>query len=71
MQNDNKRWPWISLGVGVLGLGFTTFLVYRHYRLGAQRKRETCDPRAQQVRALIEEAEHLISLGRRGGRESQ
>ena len=69
MQTE-KSWPWVTVGVGALGLGLTTFLVYRHYQLEQRRSREASDPRTQQVRALIDEAETLLHLGRRGTPDS-
>lgn len=68
MQPGGK---WIWVGVGALGLALTSALVVRHYR-GEQRRtsRALADPRAAQVRALIEEAEKLILLGRRGSTEA-
>lgn len=66
MQPSGK-WFWVS--IGALGLALTSALVVRHYRVVQRRMRELSDPRAVQVRALIEEAEKLILLGRRGSVE--
>jgi hypothetical protein len=55
--------------MGALGLALTSALVVRHYKLEQRRHRELADPRAVQVRALIDEAEKLILLGRRGSAE--
>jgi len=64
---DRKSgWFWVSVGVSVAGLAATSALVYRYYRLEQRRAREASDPRARQVRALIEEAEKLITIGRKG-----
>lgn len=64
---DRKQiWLWLSVGLGAIGLAATSVLVYRYCKLEQQRVREARDPRAVQVRALIQEAEKLISLGRRG-----
>ncbi|MBM3463370.1 MAG: hypothetical protein FJX76_14825 [Armatimonadetes bacterium] len=60
----NNNWLWV--GIGVLGLAATTALVYRFYHIEQQRSREANDPRAREVRALIQEAEKLLSLGRKG-----
>ncbi|NDD26866.1 MAG: hypothetical protein EB084_01170 [Proteobacteria bacterium] len=67
MQTGN-RWLWV--GVGALGLALTSALVVRHYRHDQRRARASNDPRAQQVRALIEEAEKLLVMGRRGSTEA-
>ena len=67
MQPGGK---WVWVGVGALGVALTSALVIRHYRVGQQRLRTLSDPRAAQVRALIEEAEKLIMLGRRGSTEA-
>lgn len=61
---------WIWVGLGALGLALTSALVVRHYRVEQRRHRGLSDPRALQVRALIEEAEKLIMLGRRGSTEA-
>jgi len=66
MQPSGK-WFWV--GMGALGLALTSALVLRHYKMEQRRNRELSDPRAAQVRALIEEAEKLILLGRRGSVE--
>lgn len=66
MQSSGK---WIWVGMGALGVVLTSALVFRHYRGEQRRHRELADPRAVQVRALIEEAEKLILLGRRGSVE--
>jgi hypothetical protein len=63
------KWFWVSVGLGAAGIAMTTALVYRYYRLEQRRSLEAADPRAAQVRALIDEAEKLILLGRRGTAE--
>jgi hypothetical protein len=65
MQRNNG-WFWLSVGLGAAGIAATSILVYRFYKLEQRRHLEAHDPRARQVRALIEEAEKLIHLGRKG-----
>jgi hypothetical protein len=56
---------WLSVGMGVAGLAAITGLVVQYYQ--NQRRLLGTDPRAEQVRELIDEAEHLLAVGRRGG----
>lgn len=65
-SQDGKVWFWVSVGIGVAGLAAITGLVVQYYQ---QQKRllESVDPRALQVRELIDEAEQLLAVGRRGG----
>lgn len=55
--------------MGAVGLALTSVLVVRHYKDEHRRHRDLLDPRTAQVRALIDEAEKLILLGRRGSGE--
>ena len=57
---------WFWLGVGAAGAALASAFFVRYYREEQRRHRELADPRARQVRALIEEAEKLLLRGRGG-----
>lgn len=61
-DNKDKRITWLlsALGVGLLiSLGVYATFVYLD-------RRRAFDPRERKVEELIEEAEHLLELGRKG-----
>ncbi|HEY3999488.1 MAG TPA: hypothetical protein VGO93_11510 [Candidatus Xenobia bacterium] len=65
MKKDARFW-W-SFGLGVAGLAAVTGLVVQYYQTSRRRLQEAADPRAREIRELLDEAEHLLQVGRRGG----
>lgn len=59
MKKDTFLWLTIGLGVGML---VSAALTYKHYQDEARYKQ---DPRMKRVEDLLEEAEQLLSEGRK------
>ena len=56
---------WVCAGMGLLGAAAIVAVALRRSQRAEQARYEQRDPRAAELRALINEAETLLSRGRR------